>query len=512
MAIDTHDFVIPEQQYGGLYKVADTLGRERQRKDDAAKLGAAKKASMATFLNNYIDPKDYFTGTVHDPHISDRMNEILTKGAELAQQDGVDANMLTVALSPMVTKLGKESQNLKELERQRKDSEGSLKGISGISMDKFNQEFKKAAYYNPDGSLKDIASIDPTHNYTNDVLTNGDVYNADAINDYVKDAGKNVTSDKFKIKGSNGGSSFSDVEITKPDFYVQDKDVNGNHIGFVPKFNLAADDDQPLLHNFMSENGNKTEAPIRVLSDDVFYNMRKEKPEAMAYILQETKKYAQQHKIDPSSPQAENLAKALAYDMLNNVSSKHATYKTSKAQVQPPAPRTSITVNTGNSGGNVPTVDVFQEIFDKAGAEDRVKRGVGYAASGLSGTAQKIVIDYLKNLTGDKNLSQADFYIKRDANDNVFAVGATDNKIIAPINAFDINTIANRDLNKTWSSKAEEKSARDINLKGGEKVATQKPTAQIKMVTMVLPDGRKGQIPESEVANFLKDNPKAKKQ
>ena len=33
-----------------------------------------------------------------------------------------------------------------------------------------------------------------------------------------------------------------------------------------------------------------------------------------------------------------------------------------------------------------------------------------------------------------------------------------------------------------------------------------------KMVTMVLPDGRKGQIPEDQVAQFLKDNPKAKKQ
>jgi len=509
MPIDTHDFVIPEQQYGGLYKVADTLGKERQRKDEAAKLGAAKKASMATYLNSYIDPKDYFTGTVHDPHISDRMNEILTTGAKLAEQDGMDANMLTMALSPMVTKLGKESQNLKELERQRKETEAVLKPIKGIDLNKYNEAFKRAAYYNPDGTLKDIASIDPTHNYSDEVLNNGGVYTPEAFDEFVGKSGKATTVEKVKVTDARGGSRMTNAEMTAPSFMVQDKDENGRHLGFVPKYEIATDGDKEILHDFLGDKGQKVTAPVRMITDDVFETLP---VESKAYLRQEAKKYAEQHNIPLQSQQALNFAKALGYDVLKNAGKQYSTFKEIQEQKAQPAPRTSITVNTGNNGGNVPTVDVFQEIYDKAGGEDRVKRGVGYAASGLSGTAQKIVIDYLKNLTGNKDLSQADFYIKRDANNNVFAVSSDDNKIIAPINAFDINTIANRDLNKTWSSKAEEKSAKDINLNGGENVATQKPTAQAKMVTMVLPDGRKGQIPENAVAQFLKENPKAKKQ
>lgn len=45
----------------------------------------------------------------------------------------------------------------------------------------------------------------------------------------------------------------------------------------------------------------------------------------------------------------------------------------------------------------------------------------------------------------------------------------------------------------------------------GTKQDTPKPSTS-KMVTMVLPDGRKGQIPEDKVDQFLKDNPKAKRQ
>lgn len=473
MALDVQDFIIPEQQYGGLYKVADTLGRERQRKDDAAKLGAAKKASMATFLNSYIDPKDYFTGTVHDPHISDRMNEILTKGAELAQQDGVDANMLTVALSPMVTRLGKESQNLKELERQRKEAEGILKTRKGIDADKFNQAFKKNAYYNPDGSLKDIASIDPTHNYIDDALNSGDVYTSDAVDEFVSKSGKSTTVDKVKVTDARGGSRMTNAEMTAPSFMVQDKDANGRHLGFVPKYEIATDGDKEILHDFLGDKGEKIKAPVRMLTDDVFETLPKE---SMAYLRQETKKYADQHNIPLSSQQALNFAKALGYDVLKNTGKQYSTFKEIQEQKAAPAPRTSITVNTGNSGGNVPTVDVFQEILDATSGDNRVQRGMGYATSGLQSGTQKIIIDLLKTVTGNDKLSQADFYVKQDASGNVFAIDATTDKVISPLNAQDINSIANRNLNKTWSGKAEENAAKNINLKGGNKIPTTKPT------------------------------------
>lgn len=50
-------------------------------------------------------------------------------------------------------------------------------------------------------------------------------------------------------------------------------------------------------------------------------------------------------------------------------------------------------------------------------------------------------------------------------------------------------------------------------MKFGSKNASKRPAPkQSGMVTMVLPDGRKGQIPADQVDKFLKDNPKAKRQ
>lgn len=504
---DVKDFIIPEEQFGGLYKLSSNLERERIRKEDAAQKAAGKKASMATFLSNYIDPKEYFTGTVHDPAISQGINDILTKGAELAQQKGVDGNMLITALSPMVNKLGRTSQNLKELERQRKEAEGILKSRKGIDLNKFNQSFRESAYFNPDGTLKDLSEIDPTHNYTDEVLTKGDVYTPEAFDEFVAKSGKETKINRVKVTDARGGSRMTNAEMTAPTFMKPDVDASGRHIGFVPEYEEATDGDKKIMHDFLGDKGEKINAPVRMITDEVFESLPNE---AKAYLRQEARRYAAQHNIPLGSQQALNFAKALGYDELKKSGKQYSTFKEIQEQKAAPAPRTSITVNTGNNPSQVPTVDIFSEIVEKTGG-DRVTRGVGYATSGLSGTAQKILIDYLRNITGDKELSQADFYVKQEADGTVNAVDKVTNKVISPINAFDVNSIANKDLNKVWGSKAEENAAKNINLKGGAKIATEKQQ-QNKMVTMVLPDGRKGQIPESAVAQFLKDNPKAKQQ
>lgn len=138
----------------------------------------------------------------------------------------------------------------------------------------------------------------------------------------------------------------------------------------------------------------------------------------------------------------------------------------------PPQPR-NITNNNINMGGQqTPTVDIFGEIFDKTGSGDRVKNGKGYPLNGLSGTAQKIVLQYAKDITNNKDLNYGDIYVKQTPDGRVVVVDAKTNADISPINALDINKEANKDLNKTWSSKSEEKAAKNINLKGTEKQQT----------------------------------------
>ena len=360
---DVKDFIIPEQQFGGLYKLSSNLEREIIRKEDAAQKAAGKKASMATFLSNYIDPKEYFTGTVHDPTISQGINDILTKGAELAQQEGVDGNMLITALSPMVNKLGKTSQNLKELERQRKEAEGILKSRKGIDLNKFNQSFRESAYFNPDGTLKDLSEIDPTHNYTDEVLTKGDVYTPEAFDEFVAKSGKETKINRVKVTDARGGSRMTNAEMTAPTFMKPDVDASGRHIGFVPEYEEATDGDKKIMHDFLGDKGEKINAPVRMITDEVFESLPNE---AKAYLRQEARRYAAQHNIPLGSQQALNFAKALGYDELKKSGKQYSTFKEIQEQKAAPAPRTSITVNTGKnpySGVN------YQEgiVFDKIG-------------------------------------------------------------------------------------------------------------------------------------------------
>ena len=475
---DVHNFIIPEQQYGGLYKLSDNLEMETQRKEAAATQRSAKKASLSSFLSNYINPKDYLTGTVHDPAIAQSINDILVKGAELAGQDGVDNNMLITALSPMVSKLGRTSENLKELERQRKESEGILKGKKGIDLNRFNDTFKAAAYYNPDGSLKDFSEIDATHNFADEALRNGDIYTPEGFDDFVAKSGKNTVFDKVKVTDSNKGSRMTQAKMVTPSFMMQEKDSNGVHVGFVPKFEIATDGENKLMHDFLGDKGEKINAPVRMITDDVFESLP---IESKAYLRQEARRFANENNIPISSPQVHNFARALGYDELKKSGKQYSTIEEFKEE-KAPTTKNITNISMGGNGREVPSVDMWGDIYNKVSGDDRVQRGAGYAATGLSGKQQNIILELLRDATGmngkEKDnglLTQKDFYLKADPEGHLYAIDAVTNKSIMPITAYDINTIANKDLNKTWSSPTEEKNANRLNLNTGGNVPTSRP-------------------------------------
>jgi len=112
MAIDVNNFVIPESNIGGLYKATNTLERKREREDDLSRQQNARKASTASFLTNYLDPKDSLTGTNYDPQIVQGFDDLLQEGTKLATQ-GADSNMIMMALSPRVAKLNQYSTTAK---------------------------------------------------------------------------------------------------------------------------------------------------------------------------------------------------------------------------------------------------------------------------------------------------------------------------------------------------------------------------------------------------------------
>ena len=345
--LDLRGFVTDPQNFGGLYKLGDNLERNKQRTEMSQQRDSANKLSKTKFLESYLDPKEYLTGTINDPYITERLNNILQKGASLANEKGVDSNMMLLALSSDVNKLTKEAQNIKEVERQRKESSDLLKSRKGIDAQKYNENFKRSAYYNEDGTLKDLSEIDPTKNYADETLRNGDIYTPEGIDEFVKGAGKNTYSTKLKVQNGRGGFEDKSVSITSPSFMIPDKDGAGNHVGFVPEFEYATSEGKNVPHDFYdAATGKYQKADVRMVTKDVYAALP---PEAKAYLRQEAIKYAKQHNVEPSSPEVDNFQRALAYDEIKRSEKQTSSFRQNEEKKENP-----IKIYTGG-GGSKPT-------------------------------------------------------------------------------------------------------------------------------------------------------------
>jgi len=344
--LDLRGFTTPEQSFGGLYKMGDTLDRNRQRTEMSQQRDAANKSMKAKFLENYLDPKEYLTGTINDPYITERLSNILQKGSVLANEKGVDANMMQMALSTDVNKLTKEVQNIKEVERQRKESSDLLKGRKGIDPQKYNEHFKRSAYFNEDGTLKDLSDIDPTKNYADETFRNGEIYTPEGIDEFVKGSGKNTYSAKLKVQNGRGGFEDKGVSITSPSFMIPDKDGAGNHVGFVPEWEYATSEGKNVPHDFYdASTGKYQKADVRMVTKDVYGALP---PEAKAYLRQEAIKYAKQHNVEPSSPEVDNFQRTLAYDEIKRSEKQTSSFRQNEEKRENP-----IKIYTG--GGSKPT-------------------------------------------------------------------------------------------------------------------------------------------------------------
>lgn len=347
MALDLKGFSTPEQNFGGLYKLGDNLERNKQRTEMSQQRDAANKSMKAKFLENYLDPKEYLTGTIQDPYITERLSNILQKGSVLANEKGVDANMMQMALSTDVNKLTKEVQNIKEVERQRKESSDLLKGRKGIDPQKYNEHFKRSAYFNEDGTLKDLSDIDPTKNYADETFRNGEIYTPEGIDEFVKGSGKNTYSTKLKVQNGRGGFEDKSVSITSPSFMIPDKDGAGNHVGFVPEWEYATSEGKNVPHDFYdASTGKYQKADVRMVTKDVYGALP---PEAKAYLRQEAIKYAKQHNVEPSSPEVDNFQRALAYDEIKRSEKQTSSFRQNEEKRENP-----IKIYTGG-GGSKPT-------------------------------------------------------------------------------------------------------------------------------------------------------------
>lgn len=330
MPLNLQGFVGDTNQWAGLYHAADQLEKRQLKADQLAANQLAKRNAAGTFLQNYLNPKDYLSGTQLDPLINEGIQEAMQRGSALAAY-GADSPTLMMALGPMVNKLSMYSTNAKTINKQIDDQIKLMKDTGHIGYDygKLRDEALRNAFYKQGANGQ--MQLDPDQ--------------ADPSVDWV---GKAIEASPEKVTTDLGWDTFArDAKMKSESASVQDFDRFGNMDkhnvnmkfqeymvpewegdavkgmkvkGFVPKYNEMIDGGQSLMHPFTDDKGNVTMAPVRILDESVYKGL----PEGLRKNLrgklkQHIKEYETNtgEKIALDSPRAEYIERALAYDELN---------------------------------------------------------------------------------------------------------------------------------------------------------------------------------------------------
>lgn len=337
MVLDLSGFVTKEQGWEGLSNLTNKLEYRKQQQAKAQEESNATKAASIKFFTNYLDDKAKFTGTKFDPYTHELTANALNNAMDLIKQGANNTEIMT-AITPLVNKAIQYSLNAQQYAQNKKQQLELLKNVKGIDLQKVSDQMDKMAFEG-----KPIDQVDPTLNYADMALREGDVFTPEGFDEAYKNAKMNTTVGVVKNTDSKGRMNKSKVKLIGQDYLVSEKDADGNHVGFVPKYEIATDGGDPLIHKFETEQGN-VDAPVRLLDRDLFDRLSK--PEK-AYVFQEARKYAKANNIDLSSKQAENFARAIAYD--EKKSRQSGTFETVEEQKAAPAPRITIKVGDGMS-------------------------------------------------------------------------------------------------------------------------------------------------------------------
>lgn len=171
MALDLSGFNVPEEKFEGLYQAAGSLQRRNIINQRLQLAERGRQDATGKFIQSYLDPKDYLTGTEYDPQIVSGLHSLLQQGEALTSK-GASTSDVLMALGPQVQKLNDYSTRAKLINKNIDASISKLKPYTGYNIDALTQEARRQAFHNPDGSLKDITSVDPSVDYVIEATKN----------------------------------------------------------------------------------------------------------------------------------------------------------------------------------------------------------------------------------------------------------------------------------------------------------------------------------------------------
>lgn len=304
--------------------MGDTLERRRQRDEQAKQQRDSRKLATANFLKNYLDPKDFLSGTTYDPVIVKGLNDLMAQGAELATQ-GVDAPNIMMALGPNVSRLSGYSTKAKTIQKGIEDQLKGLKesGVSGIDFSKLKDSALSTAFQNKDGKLS-LDTADPNTNYVNKVMQDRpeDFTTSEGLDEYAKKSPMTKTLSDVSIYSSRGGLTRSKAHVIGQNWLMQEEDEKGATT-LVPRYDVATDDGKPIMESYTDQSGKPGQRQVRMLEEGEFDRLMKSNVGANAYIrgqineaLRDFEKQ-EGRKISRDSPEAKRLARAVAYQELD---------------------------------------------------------------------------------------------------------------------------------------------------------------------------------------------------
>src|SRR5690348_7502072 len=435
----------------------------------------AQKDATANYLRNYLNPKNYFTGTPDDPIISDMLGDATHKAFNYASQ-GMDASTISFLIYPQIDKVATVSNNLKAINDQLKQSLPELKKTVGIDPVAFEKSFKQNAYYNPDGTIKDISQVDPTENYVAKTLSNSDVWTPDALENYVyKNTPKKSDLTSITNVSSNGKTVSGKFDYIKPTF-MQPEMENGVYQRTVPNYELATDEGNVLNHKY----GEHTGEPIRLFGktdengNNLDWQNALNTPGIHGYVYQQVRQLTK-GQVDPSSTQGEMLGRALLYDDLNRIGQKGVSVKNIQVNKQPPV--RSYSFYHGSAANQpVQTTDYAGQLQNQI--QSNTQSGYDYTPfNETSAPTQNYILGQARTITGQKNLTPADVYYKQGKNGielwqvNGNKPDTTKDTFIMNVDPNQLNLGANTSTLKAATNKGKVESVNRM-MSGGNKTKT----------------------------------------
>lgn len=337
MALSAGEFVLPS--FGGdpgqaLQGLTNSLYMRNMQQQRLSLQQEAKRQQSGQFLERFLDPKQYLSGTAYDPMIVSSINEALQKGAQMAQQ-GADIPTMLMGLGQYTNRINDYSNKAKLINKQADDTIAKLKetGAKGYDYAALKDLALKKAFHNIDpktgqdlGLQQDMTKVDPSQNYVLSALSEhpDQVTNAGDFDEFAKNSERVKTLiDKQRYTGT-GTLNREKLVMSGQNWLEPDYDEKSGKVKeLVPRYEHATNAGSPLMHTFTDQNGKESQAPVRLLDQKVFDDLVQRKGvgdylrgQVMKHLREYESPDGQQLTLD--SPQAHLVARAIAYDELKN--------------------------------------------------------------------------------------------------------------------------------------------------------------------------------------------------